>query len=346
LTLNRQALALARAQDGEQGVWAIEVGIALVLAYLGDLETASAQIDEVLARDDPLVVEFVQLPACVIDLERADLKTASQRLERLQVVPALGVADFTVGVLLARARWHYLSGEHGRVLETAADARTVTGDVFEPSRVEMLVVTMRSARALADDATADRTRETLDHAVALGGGRGFQAAATWAHGLATARHGSFADASTLLSSAAELFAGAQRFVHAADAWLDLAEIAAANGNDEIRLRALARARQIAEPRGLASVLARIPEPRAHDGEGSADTLRSLSTRERQIAGLVANGKTNREIAAVLFISEHTVRNQLVNVFAKLGISRRAELAGLATGSAQPDRGQSGHRSAP
>jgi DNA-binding CsgD family transcriptional regulator len=207
----------------------------------------------------------------------------------------------------------------------------------------MLVLAMRSARALADDTTADRTRKALDDAVALGGGRGFQAAATWAHGLAAARHGSFADTSTLLSSAADLFEAARRFVQAGDAWIDLAELASANGDDEIRGRAAARARQIAEPRGLASVLARLEDHPAHDEEQPVDALRSLSTRERQIAELVAAGQTNREIASVLFISEHTVRNQLVNVFAKLGISRRTELARLALGRSQPDREQSGQR---
>ena len=56
--------------------------------------------------------------------------------------------------------------------------------------------------------------------------------------------------------------------------------------------------------------------RARDAPG----LSALSAREREIAELVAAGRTNREIAAALFISDKTVRNHLVQVFAKVGVS--------------------------
>lgn len=49
----------------------------------------------------------------------------------------------------------------------------------------------------------------------------------------------------------------------------------------------------------------------------------LSPREQEILVQVASGKTNREIAAALMISEHTVGRHLENVFAKLGVTSRA-----------------------
>lgn len=49
----------------------------------------------------------------------------------------------------------------------------------------------------------------------------------------------------------------------------------------------------------------------------------LSPREREVLAHVASGKTNREIAAALVISEHTVGRHLDNVFAKLGVGSRA-----------------------
>jgi len=53
---------------------------------------------------------------------------------------------------------------------------------------------------------------------------------------------------------------------------------------------------------------------------------SLSTREREIVGLVAQGYKNKEMAEKMFISEQTVKNHLHNIFDKLGVSDRLELA--------------------
>jgi DNA-binding NarL/FixJ family response regulator len=52
----------------------------------------------------------------------------------------------------------------------------------------------------------------------------------------------------------------------------------------------------------------------------------LSQREREIVSLVAQGFKNREMAEKMFISEQTVKNHLHNIFDKLGVSDRLELA--------------------
>jgi DNA-binding CsgD family transcriptional regulator len=49
-----------------------------------------------------------------------------------------------------------------------------------------------------------------------------------------------------------------------------------------------------------------------------------------VAALVANGATNREVAAMLFISPHTVDSHLRHAFSKLGVSSRVQLARLAS----------------
>jgi DNA-binding CsgD family transcriptional regulator len=67
--------------------------------------------------------------------------------------------------------------------------------------------------------------------------------------------------------------------------------------------------------------------------GRAPSSGELTESERRIARLVAEGRTNREVAAALFLTEHSVETALTNVYQKLGVRSRAELAHrLATNS--------------
>lgn len=54
--------------------------------------------------------------------------------------------------------------------------------------------------------------------------------------------------------------------------------------------------------------------------------RPLSKREAEIARLVAEGLSNRQISQRLVLSEHTIKNYLFRVFEKLGVESRVELA--------------------
>jgi DNA-binding CsgD family transcriptional regulator len=60
------------------------------------------------------------------------------------------------------------------------------------------------------------------------------------------------------------------------------------------------------------------------GRGPAGT--QLTPREQRIADLVAQGKSNKEVAAELFVTVHTVEGALKRVYAKLGVHSRTELA--------------------
>lgn len=55
----------------------------------------------------------------------------------------------------------------------------------------------------------------------------------------------------------------------------------------------------------------------------------LTPQEMQVLALIAEGKTNREIASALFLSEGTVRNYVSSILSKLGVSNRAEAAAYA-----------------
>ena len=60
-------------------------------------------------------------------------------------------------------------------------------------------------------------------------------------------------------------------------------------------------------------------------------LASLSSQEQRVAALVAEGKTNKEIAAALGLSDKTVKNYLSSVFQKLQVHRRSQAATLVSG---------------
>jgi ATP/maltotriose-dependent transcriptional regulator MalT len=66
--------------------------------------------------------------------------------------------------------------------------------------------------------------------------------------------------------------------------------------------------------------------RADEGEG----VPSLSARELEVAKLVAEGKTNRQIAAEIFLSEKTVESHLSHIFSKLGVRSRSAVAAEVT----------------
>jgi two-component system response regulator DevR len=57
-----------------------------------------------------------------------------------------------------------------------------------------------------------------------------------------------------------------------------------------------------------------------------DKLAALSPQERRVIALVAEGKTNKEIATDLGLSDKTVKNYLSNLLEKLKLSRRSQAA--------------------
>ena len=66
--------------------------------------------------------------------------------------------------------------------------------------------------------------------------------------------------------------------------------------------------------------------RTTPGKSNGTGLEALTARELQLARLVVDRKTNPEIAAELFLSKKTVETHLRNIFRKLGVASRVELA--------------------
>jgi DNA-binding CsgD family transcriptional regulator len=71
----------------------------------------------------------------------------------------------------------------------------------------------------------------------------------------------------------------------------------------------------------------VDKARAELGSvGGRTHVEGLTPAERRVAGLVAEGRTNREVAATLFLGERTVASHLTHIYAKLGVRSRTELA--------------------
>lgn len=75
---------------------------------------------------------------------------------------------------------------------------------------------------------------------------------------------------------------------------------------------------------------------------SSKSLAALSPQEYRLLPLVAEGKTNKEIASALALSDKTVKNYLANIFSKLGITRRTQAATLYARALPSGSMSSGH----
>jgi two-component system, NarL family, response regulator DevR len=98
-----------------------------------------------------------------------------------------------------------------------------------------------------------------------------------------------------------------------------------HGNDLVgALRRVAAGESLLDPAVTARVLDRLRNPKPE-----ADPLGHLSPQERRILDLIADGKTNRQIGAEMFLAEKTVKNYVSRLLSKLGMARRSEAAAYA-----------------
>jgi two-component system response regulator DevR len=94
------------------------------------------------------------------------------------------------------------------------------------------------------------------------------------------------------------------------------------GSDIVNaIRQVGAGRSLLDP----ALTARVTE-RLRAGTAEDPRLAGLSAQERRVLDLLADGLTNRQIAAEMFLAEKTVKNYVSNLLAKMGMSRRTEAA--------------------
>jgi len=89
------------------------------------------------------------------------------------------------------------------------------------------------------------------------------------------------------------------------------------------LESVGRGDSLLDPAVTEKVLARVRQ--AASG-GAADELAVLTSQERRILLLVAEGRTNKEIASEVFLSDKTVKNYVSSILSKLNLERRTQAA--------------------
>ena len=92
------------------------------------------------------------------------------------------------------------------------------------------------------------------------------------------------------------------------------------------IRTVSRGGSLLDPAVTQKVLDRIRQIGPGAGD---DRLAKLSEREQQILTLIAEGKTNKEIAKVVHLSDKTVKNYVSSILSKLHLRRRSAAAALA-----------------
>ena len=119
---------------------------------------------------------------------------------------------------------------------------------------------------------------------------------------------SFSDDEALFEA---IMAGAAGYV--------LKQVSGSNLIDAVRR--VGSGQSLLDPKVTARVLERLRK-----GPDEDERLKGITDQERRILNLLADGKTNRQIAEEMFLAEKTVKNYVSNLLTKMGMSRRTEAA--------------------
>jgi DNA-binding NarL/FixJ family response regulator len=273
-----------------------------VLVLRGDWEGAETELTAAVAA---LAVRRGGLPEALARL--ADLRRRQGRLEEASALVA-EAEHHPLGVLYRG--WVALDrGDAAESVDGAERYLRMVGEA-ETERAVGLELLAEAQAALGRREQAETAARELRTIAELAGTDPLRAAARFAEGLATdgdAARQAFEDA-------IELFARSGLPFEAGRARLALASVLQRLGRGDAARREAERARAAFAALGAAGEQRR------------AATLASrgeLSRREREVLALVADGRTNAEIAKALVLSEHTVHRHVANILAKLGTSSRA-----------------------
>ncbi len=337
----RRGIAVSRASGQGQFATPMSIGLAHAYEVTGrprkGLDQAEAAVDAARLSGNRQVLCWALTAEAWIAAIAGELPRA--RSAGAAAVDLLG--DLDESVLSRATRVHVAAaqleaGEPERCLEAMADAGGPEFPGVEPGRRAWLyAILARAELALGHEVVAadwvDRG-ERLQRTLGLGYVEG---AVAYAGAMLELARGNARSALDQAERAVRRAHSGGAAVQASRARIVAGRAAAEAGDVEGAIRWLERAE--AELASMGAVRFRDEAARElrrlgrrvgarHRRAGGGSGLASLSGREREIAELVSRGRTNREIAAELFLSEKTIESHLTKVFAKLGVSGRVAVA--------------------
>jgi ATP/maltotriose-dependent transcriptional regulator MalT len=218
-------------------------------------------------------------------------------------------------------------------------ASAIAGEALEAAgwnrlaRAKVLPAAAQIALAGGDLDAAGRAVDELEEIAADFDSHGLRAAATSARGRLQLAAGS-TDACVTLRAAVTRWTDLGVPYEIATARMLLGEACRAAGDELGAAAAFAAARELFDALGvgLEARSGNLPPANRHLPGG-------LTEREAEVLRLVAAGRTNKDVAAALHLSDRTVARHLSNIFTKIGVSTRAAATGFAfeRGLMQHDR---------
>ncbi|HEX5622478.1 MAG TPA: helix-turn-helix transcriptional regulator, partial [Solirubrobacteraceae bacterium] len=315
LDLLRRAVALGR-HEPDAVRWPGQIALGDLLLGVGRLDEGAAMIAAAMAWGEAMVVvvdAMRRFERGDVDSALADVARGTDELLTEYDFDPLGRAVTAAHILHPRALAEVHGGRPEAALLTLARLDSLAPEPFNDVAADLAYVRARAATAIGDDDALAEARRRIADLARVASGPGVMGVVEAVRGRPAA--------------AAALFEQAPRPVLAAELWCDAAEAAATPSE---AARALDRAQRQCDDYELTRLAGRVEALRAEPVPG---VLASLTARERDVVLLAAEGLSNREIGARLYLAEGTVRNYLSTAFAKLGVSRRAELGRLV--AAQP-----------
>jgi DNA-binding CsgD family transcriptional regulator len=258
--------------------------------------------------------------------------------QSLAVGRPTGESELILPALWAQAEAALLAGDPWRAIQHCDEALEIALQTNEaPLLVPFLVTGVRASLA---DRQPEAAQRWLDHVVPTLGKWQDLAGPALAHaeGLIRLASGSLVAARTSLESAIAGWDARGRIWEASWARVDLASCLLRSNRYAEAARLLADVTETAVRLASEPLLARAEELRrqAHGRGSDEEAWYPLTVREFEVARHIAAGLTNGEIATELFVSPKTVSAHVEHILAKLGASRRTEIASWVATIGRPE----------